>query len=358
MPDNIYEINGTSYRVKIHYYQDGKKATMSKSFSFHKYGGKTNALKQAKAYRDSIRNKYNTDGYLLPSVITLEDVMNLKRSLFPMAADTEKKHDLYYNKYILPISKPFDQVTAADIQICLNSLVTECSDNTIQRVYTVWKYLYKAAQLAELNITDKTISVQIPKSKQPKHPRLLEFDPNLLADLLTTLEASDIHDHYLISLSLKVMYVLGLRPGEAFALNSNDIDIVGRYVDINKACTNKGKLTHTKNANSIRRIPYPAKFDFIFEELKSINGQVFRRSNGELLGSNYVSTVLKRLSGGKFRSYMLRHRLSTELVVNKNSDPRSVQQIMGHKNISQTIAYAVPQEDKLRSILEDNTLFS
>ena len=50
---------------------------------------------------------------------------------------------------------------------------------------------------------------------------------------------------------------------------------------------------------------------------------------------------------------MLRHRFSTKLVT-ANVDPRTVMELMGHKNFSMTVSYARSDDEKKITAMEEN----
>ena len=68
--------------------------------------------------------------------------------------------------------------------------------------------------------------------------------------------------------------------------------------------------------------------------------------------SQHLNTVTKRL-GIDFHLYMLRHRFSTKLVT-ANVDPRTVMELMGHKNFSMTVSYARSDDEKKITAMEEN----
>lgn len=73
----------------------------------------------------------------------------------------------YYKKHIQPYYGKCDicEITALDIQSCLNNMIYDCSDNCINRVATVWKKIIKTARLLGLITVNPMDQVVIPESQ-------------------------------------------------------------------------------------------------------------------------------------------------------------------------------------------------
>ena len=72
----------------------------------------------------------------------------------------------------------------------------------------------------------------------------------------------------------------------------------------------------------------------------------------EFLNGNYVSNILRRLSKGKLRTYMLRHQFSTDLLTN-NVDIRTVQELMGHTSGSMSLEYARSNPELMKKAIKN-----
>lgn len=345
MQDNIYLVNNNSYRVKLSYYENGQQKFIGKTFSFKKYSNKSIALSEAKKYRDEMRYKLNIKSFLIPEEYDLSGLYELRKVLIPKEAETERKLDYYFKKYFDP-NLVINKVTPADIQCSLNKMTSTCTDDTIKRVLSMWRDLYKVCYMKELNISDKTLAVIPPKSRVIKVKREMDYDMNNFQDLLDKIiKYNNCHyDSYLISLSLRIMYVTGMRPAEVYALTKKDINLDSKTITINKS--SNGELTITKNDYSNDVIPISESSIPLFKEvLKLKNNQLFIRKDGKLLDSRYVTHVCNEVSKGTFRPYMMRHKFSTELLDN-NIDLRTIGELMRHKDINQVLRYARSNEQK------------
>ncbi|MEW6675413.1 MAG: site-specific integrase [Nitrospirota bacterium] len=124
----------------------------------------------------------------------------------------------------------------------------------------------------------------------------------------------------------------GMRKGEILNLKWSDVDLKNRRIT----------LTNTKN-NEIRIIPIN---DTFYQELINLKDN----SQGEYVFCNakkkpfsdikkaFVS-ALKRAGIKDFRFHDLRHTFGSHLVM-KGVDLRTVQQLLGHKDIKMTMRYS------------------
>lgn len=124
----------------------------------------------------------------------------------------------------------------------------------------------------------------------------------------------------------------GMRKSELFNLKWKDVDLENRKITV----------INSKN-NESRIIPINQT---LYEELLSLskksNGEyVFSHSNGIPFGDikKGFSSALKRAGIEDFRFHDLRHTFGSYLVM-QGVDLRTVQQIMGHKDIKMTMRYS------------------
>ena len=124
----------------------------------------------------------------------------------------------------------------------------------------------------------------------------------------------------------------GMRKGEILSLTWADVNMHNRIITIRKS----------KN-NETRSIPMS---DTLYETLKSqkssTNGQnVFPGKNGDCLTEikRSFATALRKAGIKDFRFHDLRHTFASRLVMS-GVDIRTVQELMGHKDIRMTMRYS------------------
>ncbi len=137
---------------------------------------------------------------------------------------------------------------------------------------------------------------------------------------------------------LEVMYASGLRVSEAANLRINDVDI------------DSGIVTTTGKGNKTRRVPVGASAiewlkSYLALRRKKENIEIdnmFVSSNGSPINRQtiYVSITeyAEKCGLSGVSPHTLRHSFATHLVQN-NADIRSVQQMLGHADISTTQIY-------------------
>ncbi|MEO0124515.1 MAG: tyrosine-type recombinase/integrase [candidate division WOR-3 bacterium] len=124
----------------------------------------------------------------------------------------------------------------------------------------------------------------------------------------------------------------GMRKGEILNLRWSDVDLKNRVIT----------LKRTKN-NEIRMVPIN---QVLYNELLKIEKRygsqyVFADKNGKPYGDikNGFNHALKRAGISDFRFHDLRHTFASRLVM-VGVDIRTVQELMGHKDIKMTMRYS------------------
>ena len=137
---------------------------------------------------------------------------------------------------------------------------------------------------------------------------------------------------------LELMYASGLRVSEAVNLKMHEVDIDAGIL----TCTGKGSKTRRVPVGS-SAIEWLKSYLAVRRKFENIElDKMFVNSNGSLITrqSIYVSITEYALKCGLtgVSPHTLRHSFATHLVQN-NADIRSVQQMLGHADISTTQIY-------------------
>lgn len=138
----------------------------------------------------------------------------------------------------------------------------------------------------------------------------------------------------------------GLRRGEIFNLQWNDIDWDNKRITI-----------HARKNNTSMIIPIK---EVIYKMLKSMfasasSSYVFPGIDGKRTTyKTGFNAACKRADITDLRFHDLRHTFASDLV-NNGADIRTVQALMGHKNIVSTIRYVHPTEKHMRKVIEAAT---
>ena len=312
-------------------------------------------MREAKAYRDKLLFQLKTFGNIPNKKVTVSDCYELTKRTYSLSLETQRKHDIrfkYLEKYH---SVPISKITAFDIQISLNE-ISDKSQDVINSVFTIWKQIYRTAILNDYVFQDQTIKVQVPKSEKISFKKSVEMSCSLNDAVSAVLNyGNNAFNSKIIANALVVMAYLGLRPSEAYALTKSDINFQDKTISINKAIGSTTKkivsVKTTKNISSIRTIPISE--ELIPHLIKCFDDQpneyLFATESGEFITSrkysDFIHNAMKK-ANINFRPYMLRHAFSSKLITS-NTDVRTVQELMGHKNVDMTVDYA-RSSDKLK----------
>ncbi len=175
-------------------------------------------------------------------------------------------------------------------------------------------------------------------------PRVKKTLPNVLSvqeiDILLDINLKDKYS-YRNKAMLELMYSSGLRISELIGLNLQDLNL------------NMNTIRVMGKGNKERIIPigdYATKYLKIYIEeyrqlfqKKRINDILFLSSRGEKMSRQSFFKIIKKIALEKniqtdFSPHTLRHSFATHMIEN-GADLRSIQELLGHSNISTTQIY-------------------
>jgi integrase/recombinase XerD len=151
---------------------------------------------------------------------------------------------------------------------------------------------------------------------------------------------------------LELMYSSGLRVSEAVNLQTRDVDL------------DLGILTCTGKGNKTRRVPVGAsavewlkKYLTVRKKHEKVDvGNLFVSPSGKSLTRQVIHSFIKAYSEAcgleGVSPHTLRHSFATHLVQNR-ADIRSVQQMLGHADISTTQIYTHITDEHLKNAYEN-----
>lgn len=356
--------------VKFTYRYNGVQQQYSKTFSVSKFDSIEECYQAAIEHRDTKRAEMLLNG--LPQNKkrsvgkVLEDYFRINKTTLGNKGVIQSRYD----KYIKPYFDDTDikDITPLDIQTSLNNMVYDATDNTIGRVYTVWNHIVRTARLMGVITINPLEQVLVPKSRISSEKRTQSLSDEDLQKILNYFftvgkNKQEKFNNSMIGNFMIIMCETGMRPAEVSALERTHIDFDNHVIHVRQSIrsTDKERYTvgRTKTDSSIRDVPMTTQCELVLKRVVSESKNdrfLFTNYQGELLLtkkiSQHINTVKKRL-GIDFHLYMLRHRFSTKLVTN-NVDPRTVMELMGHKNFGMTVSYARSDEEKKKIAIENN----
>ena len=226
-------------------------------------------------------------------------------------------------------------LTRQDLREWLIDLGTEnLSENSRRRLISAVRGFYKFLMF-DGHVTKNPAEDLVAPQKGVYLPRFLNrAEIEMLLSAPDTSTENGLRDRAI----LELMYASGLRVSEAVTLRIHDIDIDAGIL----TCTGKGSKTRRVPVGS-SAVEWIKSYLAIRRKFENIEvDKMFVNSNGSPITrqSIYVSITEHALKCGLVgvSPHTLRHSFATHLVQN-NADIRSVQQMLGHTDISTTQIY-------------------
>lgn len=256
------------------------------------------------------------------------------------------------NRYIANIQ--IAKITPKQLQNVLNSLFEgNTAHNTLKGVHNTLKQIFKHAEVTQLIVKSPADALFIPKEKLKMMEDYVEETEALYLEsweLKKLLDSAEQHRNILFRTILYTLAFTGMRPGEALALQLQDIDLVNKTIRITKTMYAKGnvkgefELTPPKTKNAVRTIDIDeivvnkiqTLLEFKVQKDWQPSSFVFSDLNGVPPTVKILNQYVRRLGQKaqltkKCRSYILRHT-HISLLAEAGVDLQYIMQRVGHQN--------------------------
>jgi len=206
-----------------------------------------------------------------------------------------------------------------------------------------FKFLTKEGYLKNNPI----LVISTPKLDKPLPKFLTEEEVNRLIE--TTFKKQKIDERSLRDRAiLETFYSTGIRISELVNLDVEDIDFISGIVKV----LGKGKK---ERLVPIGEIALKAIKDYL-DKRKKTSAILFLNKQGKRISTRGVSNIVNkyiRLASIKegVSAHTLRHSFATHLL-NRGADLRSVQELLGHANLSTTQIYTHLTTEKLKHVYD------
>ncbi len=269
---------------------------------------------------------------------------------------TEKKlGDNTINSYMLDL-EDFFKTFNGSIESCtkkdilsyissINGLEVSTVNRHISSLKSFFNYLVdesiiKVSPIEEVSSLKKT-------KKLPKYLSISEVDKLLNIPLNSEFD-------YRNKAMLELMYGTGLRVSELVSIEYSNIDFENSIIRIN----GKGKKERIIPLGEVASYYLKIYLNDYRSKLLKRNtyNQVFLNNHGKPItrqGFNYILENIREITGieKEITPHVLRHSFATHLLEG-GADIRSIQEMLGHENISTTNIYTEVVNDVLRSNYE------
>lgn len=230
------------------------------------------------------------------------------------------------------------------LQSCGKSKAT--LSRNLASIRSFYHYLYRENLVAE----DPSVNMESPKLEK-KLPKVLTTEEvDLLLEQPDMRQVTGIRDKAM----LEVIYATGIRVSELMALNVSDINREAGFI----RCTGKGSKERIIPLGSvaIRNVEYYMQHSR--PKLVRHKGEeaLFVNQHGKRLTRQGFWKILKKYAreakiNKEITPHTLRHSFATHLLEN-GADLRSVQEMLGHADISTTQIYTQLTNRKLKDVYE------
>ena len=269
---------------------------------------------------------------------------------------TEKKlGDNTINSYMLDL-EDFFKTFNGSIESCtkkdilsyissINGLEVSTVNRHISSLKSFFNYLVDES-IIKVSPMEEVSSLKKPK-KLPKYLSISEVDKLLNIPLNSEFD-------YRNKAMLELMYGTGLRVSELVSIEYSNIDFENSIIRVN----GKGKKERIIPLGEVASYYLKVYLSDYRSKLLKRNtyNQVFLNNHGKPItrqGFNYILENIRELTGieKEITPHVLRHSFATHLLEG-GADIRSIQEMLGHENISTTNIYTEVVNDVLRSNYE------
>lgn len=244
--------------------------------------------------------------------------------------------------------KNFNNIKYQDVRLYLNYLHDlKYNNKTISRHISSLRSFFKYLKVNNIIYDNPMVLISNPKldKKLPKYLNNFQIE--------SLLNAYDNNNYLGIrnSLILEVLYSTGIRVSEITNIKLNDLSLTNssikicgkgnkeRIVYFGSICSNLLNLylKNSYNKLNINNLEYL----FLSKTGKKINDREIRKIVDDAAS---IANIKMKIS-----PHVLRHTFATHML-NEGADLRSVQELLGHENLSTTQVYTHVTDERIRNI--------
>ena len=269
-----------------------------------------------------------------------------QNSIYSYTYDLKK-----FSEFLSLKSKDILDATQEDIQQFLKHEKNDKknSTRTLARSLAAIRQFYNfILDNMDTNIKDPTEKIETPHVEKSLPDFLTVHELDKLFHSISEEDSFELRDKTIFEL----LYSSGLRISEAIDLHNNDVDFENMFVTvIGKGSKQRMVPIGEEAARLLRKYKKESRpaiigsreSEFLFVSKKG--SQLNRKSVWRLLKSYVTRTEIKK----NITPHTLRHSFATHLIEN-GADIRSVQELLGHMDISTTQVYTHMAKKQLQNI--------
>lgn len=288
-----------------------------------------------------MKDKYEVNTFILDYI----DYLKYEKNLSPRTIEKYKYSLIVFEKYMLNKNINLFDVTQQDIMDFITNYFKDkgvsSKTNSITSINNFYIYLVKDKRI-DINPCE---NIDRPKMKKRLPDVLTVNEVDKLLDIpLHTKE--DYRDKAI----LEVLYATGIRISELTNLKMQDVDFTNKVVRV----FGKGSKERIVPINK-----YALKYLGMYLDIRGsflkgkLTDYIFLNSKGEAIsresfGLELNKIVKKQGLNKRVTPHMLRHSFATHML-NQGADLRSIQELLGHSDISTTTIYTHVSNEKVKN---------
>jgi integrase/recombinase XerD len=309
--------------------------------------------------KDGAPGKVSGDGAPRPDarfealVLDFLAYMEFERGLARNTLQAYRTDLLQYGTFLAKRGVGAAEATGADVADFLAGLATgngqpRCSASTIHRKTACLRSFYRHLRREEIVTEDPTAKLSPPRRGQ-RLPEVLSYSE--VKRLLETPRGSEpgpLRDRAL----LEVMYACGLRASEVVGLEVTDVDLRRGFVRAHgKGSKERIVPLGRQAAAAVRRYIQSGRPELVGTRAEA---KLFVNMRGSGLTRQGLYKIIRRCAqaaglDGKMSPHTLRHTFATHLLAG-GCDLRSVQEMLGHADVSTTQIYTHLSNDQIKEV--------
>jgi site-specific recombinase XerD len=250
------------------------------------------------------------------------------------------------------LDKPLAAATVDDLERCIAELRARgLAGSTIARRTAAARGFYKHLQLLGRRDDNPAAALTLPRRQRTLPKTLSAGEAERLIDAARGTQPRDLRDHALVEL----LYGAGLRVSEAVGLGSSGVDLDGRLVQVvGKGGKERIVPIGRPAVEALRR--YLSRGRPYLDKRR--RPDLFLNARGGPLTRAGAFLILRRLAEKagldplRVHPHLLRHSFATHLLEG-GADLRSVQEMLGHADLSTTELYTHVSDRRRRAVYFD-----
>ncbi len=258
---------------------------------------------------------------------------------------TIESYKLDLNSFKDTINKDLNKITTDDILDYLSKLRKELNPRSVNRHISALKGFYTYMVEEKIITTSPLENISVLKTEKslPKYLTINEVDQLLNFPLNTAFD-------YRNKAMLEVMYATGLRVSELVNLEYSNVDLYNSVIRV-KGKGKKERIVPIGETASYYLKKYVEEYrnQLIIKEKYN---ELFLNNHGKPISRNGFNFILENIRvktkiEKELTPHVLRHSFATHLLEG-GADVRSIQEMLGHENISTTNIYTHVVDEILR----------